>query len=179
MSVLTENNLWTWESLRSGNPWERPLAAYWEVEWLAISDDYGPLEISAEELLQEWITRVGERHPDGLIPIYWYVFSPEDSLGPFPQAGVLFEAAPFAHKPFPDDDEDFLTFFSWPMHAVTGQPLNWHSLPVVDQCWNESRPDEGGFVQQATGWKPGILQPHVYLPTLMDACGLRISRDFF
>ena len=79
---------------------------------------------------------------------------------------------------FPDDDEDFLTFFSWPMHAVTGQPLNWHSLPVVDQYWNASRADKGGFVQEATGWKPGILQPHVYLPTLIDACGQRGGRDF-
>jgi hypothetical protein len=30
---------------------------------------------------------------------------------------------------------------------------------------------EGGFIQEATGWKPSALQPHVYLPTLLHSIG--------
>jgi hypothetical protein len=45
--------------------------------------------------------------------------------------------------------------------------MNWLSLPVIDKLWNETRADEGGFIQQATGLKPSNIaavrissQPH-------------------
>jgi hypothetical protein len=44
--------------------------------------------------------------------------------------------------------------------------MNWFMLPVVDKLWNSERFDKGGFIQEATGWKPSILQPCIYLPTL-------------
>ncbi len=33
--------------------------------------------------------------------------------------------------------------------------------------------DKGGFIQEATGWKPSPLQPFVNVETLAAACGLR------
>ena len=57
----------------------------------------------------------------------------------------------------------------WPVDAETGDELDWLALPVVDKLWNSKRGDKGGFIQEATGWKPSILQPHVFLPALIDA----------
>ena len=54
-------------------------------------------------------------------------------------------------------------------NSVTGEELNWLTLPVVDKLWNRKRADKGGFIQEATGWKPAIFQPYVYLPSLMSA----------
>ena len=68
---------------------------------------------------------------------------------------------------------DFLSSYAWPEDARTGRPLNWHTLPVLDKQWNARRCDPGGFLQQATGWKPAIYQPFVYLPALLRAAGLR------
>jgi len=39
-------------------------------------------------------------------------------------------------------------------------------LPIADMSWNDERADKGGFIQEATGWKPAILQPYLYLPAL-------------
>jgi len=47
------------------------------------------------------------------------------------------------------------------------EPLDWLTLPVVDKLWNARRADKGGFIQVATQWKPAILEPYVYLPTLV------------
>lgn len=65
-------------------------------------------------------------------------------------------------------DKDFLTFFTWPVDPNTGNSLNWLTLSVVDKLWNSKRADKGGFIQGATGWKPAIFQPYVYLPSLMN-----------
>ena len=69
-------------------------------------------------------------------------------------------------------DENFLSFYGWPAHSATGEQLNWLTLPVLDKRWNAKRADKGGFIQEATGWKPSILQPFVYLPGLAKASGL-------
>ena len=65
--------------------------------------------------------------------------------------------------------KDFLSFFTWPEDAETGKPLNWLELPVVDKLWRPNRADKGGFIQEATSWKPSILQPYVYLSSLERA----------
>lgn len=65
--------------------------------------------------------------------------------------------------------EDFLSFFEWPVHPATGERLNWLTLPVVNKRWTRRRATKGGFIQQAAGWKPRILQPYVYIPSLASA----------
>lgn len=107
--------------------------------------------------------RSGRAYTDGLIPIHWFVESPghakiermpfQYSIPPLRMSGPL---------------DDFLTFYSWPVNARSGDPLNWLTLPVVDKAWNSKRAGKGGFIQEATGWKPAILQPFVFLPSLLS-----------
>ena len=79
---------------------------------------------------------------------------------------------PFQFNHFSGEaEEDFLTVFTWPIDSATGARLNWLSLPVVDKFWNAEAARKGGFIQEATGWKPGILQPYVYLPSLLQGKG--------
>ena len=156
-------NRWRVRFARTGGSWEGPLVAYWEVERDPISDDYTPDDVSAEELLRMWAARVSEERSEGLIPIYWFVKRGE--------AGKP-EWMPFAYDHFDGRyRENFLDFFSWPEHAVTGEPLNWLTLPVIDKRWKKRQANKGGFIQEATGWKPSILQPYVYLPALLRATG--------
>ncbi len=154
----TPKQKWKSRSLRSDYEWEGMLVAYWEVALDPISDEYTPKETNALELFNEWARRVGKKYPDSLIPITWSVNCNEQGK---------FECMPFQFDHFKGRRlEDFLTFFTWPINSITGEKLNWLTLPVVDKLWNPRRADKGGFIQESTGWKPAILQPYVYLPTL-------------
>ena len=142
---------------------EASIVAVWEAHLDPISDDYTPSEISAPDLFTLWARRVSERHPNGLVPIYWFV----DVRG---ETVRTFEYMPFQLDHLRRyNKEDFLSFFSWPTNPQSGRQLNWLNLPVVDKLWRRRRADKGGFVQEATGWKPSILQPFVYLPSLERA----------
>jgi hypothetical protein len=161
---MKRENRWRVRSRQYDFEWEGPLEAYWEVEGDPISDDYTPDEVDARELLVNWAKQYGDSHPDGLIPIHWFVISEE--------AGQM-EAMPFEydhlHGEYPI--ENFLNHFDWPVHATTGKPVNWLTIPVVDKRWNAKKASKGGFIQEATGWKPSILQPFVYVPALLKASG--------
>ena len=139
------------------------LVAYWEVQGDAISNQYLPSQITAADLLTEWVTRIGRSK--GLIPVYWYV-----------KGDGLLELMPFQHSHLlVEPQHNFLTFFSWPTDPATGEHLNWLRLPVVDKRWHGEIGDKGGFIQEATGWKPAILQPFLALESLFQ--GKRIVDD--
>jgi hypothetical protein len=150
---------WRFQSRRRDYEWVGELFAWWEVSYDPISDDYTPEEIDAEELFNLWVEEVQGKYENDLIPISWFVVcEPKRKL----------EFMPFQLNHVPGVPmEDFLTYFTWPEHRETGEILNWLALPVKDKLWDAHHCDKGGFIQQATGWKPGILQPHVYLPTLI------------
>ena len=133
------------------------MEAVWEAHWDPISDNYTP-DISAQGLLSEWAEKVRAEHPDGLVPISWFV-------NVYSGTAKTFEGMPFQFHPFLRD-ESFLSFFTWPTDQETGALLNWLTLPIVDKLWQRGKVNKGGFIQEATGWKPSILQPHVYLPSL-------------
>lgn len=154
--------MWHIRSREHAFEWDGELIAYWEVALDPISDEYTPAEMPARDLLAQWARQVKKAHSEGLIPIHWFVESP---------GHAKFERMPFQYPHAPDDAraENFLTFFTWPQDAKTGAPLNWLTLPVVDKRWSNRRADKGGFIQEATGWKPSILQPFVYLPTLLES----------
>lgn len=153
--------VWKFNHRQNGHERKANLTAYWEVFLDPISDDYTTQEIDATELFNKWEIQVSEKFLDGLIPIHWGVRCEE--------AGI-FEVMPFQFQHFEDiPQEDFLTFFTWPVDSETGKHLNWLLLPVVDKMWKPGNASKGGFIQQATGWKPAILQPYVYLPTLTSA----------
>lgn len=139
-------------SLRNDFEWEGKLVARWEVSNDPISDDYTPDDISAEDLFGEWVKVIKGRYTENLIPISWFVQCIEKGT---------FEFMPFQYQD--QGDANFLTYFTWPINKGTGERLNWLSLPVIDKLWDDKHCDKGGFIQQTTGWKPSILQPHVCL----------------
>jgi len=155
---------WKFEGRRSGEKWSVTLRAYWEVVLDPLSDDFRPDTMSASSLMKLWLGRIeGRKFPNGLIPIYWYVDSPGSDV---------FESMPFQYQHYLGQTrEDFLSFFTWPTKMDTEERLNWLELPVVDKSWNSDCADKGGFIQEATGWRPAILQPFVYLDSLTNTLG--------
>ncbi len=152
---------WKVRSLRSDYEWEGVLVGYWEASLDPISDDYTPSEITARKLFEQWVEKVRKKYPNDLVPLHWFVQCREHGV---------FEYMPFQFNHFTDQpQEDFLTFFTWPTNSITGGRLNWLTLPVADKLWNSKRTDKGGFIQEATGWKPTILQPYVYLAALVSS----------
>ncbi|MHB0876651.1 MAG: hypothetical protein ACYC5O_11485 [Anaerolineae bacterium] len=150
--------IWKVRSLETGYEWQGAITAYWEVSRDPISDDYTPDAKIARDLFGLWANDVRDEYPNGLIPIYWFARCEEQAK---------FSAVPFQFEHFRGSmDPNWLTEFTWPINAVTGDKLNWFGLPVEDKLWNQRRADKGGFIQELTGWKPSILQPFVYLPAL-------------
>lgn len=158
---------WKWRNKQNGYEFEGDLLLGWEVNGDPVSDDYTGDEISAVDLLCAW---AGRYYPEavaetlygpGAVKIHWYI------------AGEPFEAAPFSPDVWTlDSEEDFLTFFTWPTNAKTGERLNFNTLPVKDKQWTAEQADKGGFIQEATGWKPSPFQPVMYVPTVFAAAGL-------
>lgn len=148
------DNIWDFASRINPGPGDHkrePLVLGWFLNWDSISDDYVPSEISAHDLFASWLKKVSGGGDD--LKISWWI----------PSLGEL--------APFTDEDTDFLSFYRWPVHSETGQRLNWLTLPVQDKGWNVNQNDKGGFIQEATGWKPSALQRTVHLPTLLRASG--------
>ena len=148
------------------------LALYWEVEGDSISDAYSPEEITAEELWCVWAS--GLKRP-GKVRIHWFVCSPDTGV---------FELAPFSYRHYYKRfgellKDDFLAFFTWPVNKKTGKQLNWLRLPVVDKLWKPGRADKGGFIYEATGWKPSPLQPFVDAVALARAARLGVPSSHF
>lgn len=135
-----------------------------------MSDGYDPGETTAEQLWAKWADEVAGRyhkqHPDqfrpGEVPIYWTVTRP----------GIkgIYEPPPHV----PGHPENFLTHYTHPVHAVTEEKLNWLRLPVIDLGWNDTAAHKGGFVQEATGWKPSPLQPTMDVRQIGAAAGLYV-----
>lgn len=146
-----ENN-WKIVDRRGADRGTHSLELEWFLNYESITDDYYQSEISAQELMSMWLKKMGEEEN---VKISWMVSSVSESA------------------PFTGEDEDFLSFYRWPLHATTGERLNWLRLPVQDKAWNETRADKGGFFQEVLGWKPSPLQRTLHLPTLLSAGGLR------
>ncbi len=152
-----------WTVRHRWNDFEKKLIpeAHWEVDFSSMSDEYTPEEISAEDLFSRWTEEVGKKYEDGLVGIYWmYSFRSADgcSDGPYHMPGQ--------HNPWGlDVGKDFRESYYWP-EDEDGNLLNWLELPVADMQWNADWTDKGGFIQEVTKWKPSVLQPYVYLPSL-------------
>lgn len=162
---------WTFTARRGGHTFTEELVLYAEPDGSSMTDDYLPEEADADQLWREWVDRYAvtyhQKHPDryrlGEVPIYWYVTRPSFS-------GV-FEAAPFAPNVL---SEHFLTHYTNPMNPETGERINWMRVPVLDRGWNKTTADKGGFIQEATGWKPSPLQPTMNYLSIGRAAGLYV-----
>ncbi len=158
---------WRYRRRRGGTEVVSALELWWELDFDAITDDYTPEEIGAVELWHTWVSQIRDRssYDSQLgvpwVPIWWFVQDAE---------ARLFERAPFARP----SHEDFLSHFTGPVAADSGEAINWLRLPVVDRLWRPGRADKGGFIQEASGWKPHALQRAVEL-TLFEAAGLPTS----
>lgn len=168
---------WTFQNHRSGQTNTEELVYLWEPEACWITDDYLVHEISSRELWSAWVKVVvdhlAERHPTqyrtGDVHIAWYIRTANGS--------GIFEGAPHRDytphaRALDPNPESFLTFFTDPVHSVTGEPLNWLRLPVLDKGWNGRQSDKGGFIQEVLGWKPAPLQPTMNVLQLARAAGL-------
>ena len=139
---------------------EVPLMLGWYLDGTAVlSDNNLPEEEDARTLTLRWLSRLDE---SAVLPIRWHVES---------EAHAVMERAPFCLAD-PDDVEPrhFLHYFTWPVDAATGDLLQWMRLPVADQTWRVGV-DRGksGFIQEATGWKPGPLQQTLHVSALRAA----------
>ncbi len=158
-------NRWTVVARRSGYTREDfPLWWYWEADCDPISDEHTPDQISAYELFQEWVRYLQKRDitVSGLVTISWSVLG--DGIG---------DAAPAFGEYGADNPIRFDTSFEPLTSRADGSPINWNRLPVADKLWRPSRGDKGGFIQEATGWKPSVLQPSVPIDFLRHCAEVR------
>ena len=147
--------LWRTFDLKTGTESVGQMGARWEVEFVSIIDGYSAQEENAHAMFIKWAEQASSAHPDGLIPIAWWVW----------REAMKIEFMPFQFGQS-SVAEHFLNYFEWTVDSVTGELLNWLELPVMDKEWNSRRSDNGGFIQEVTKWKPSVLQPYVYLPAL-------------
>jgi predicted GIY-YIG superfamily endonuclease len=140
---------WTFETRRSGHERRCDLVLYPELDCSAMVDDV--YELDGHGQFEEYVQYLERHHPDWLekdaVPIIWSVHSGWHGV---------FEAAPFARSYI---GMDFLTHFTWPEDAVTGEPLDWYALPVVNDRFPE--------FAKALAWTPSPLQPTCPLASIL------------
>jgi hypothetical protein len=168
---------WLFNAVRNNYPNAHELVLYWEPEAERQFMDHDPRQAPAVSLWREWADfmadQLHDEHPTrfqpGDVHITWSIRTPSGNgiaeYAPHLQPNPVVESL--------DHDENFLTHYTHPVHAVTGERVNWLRLPVADRRWNTSGLDSGrGFIQDAIGWKPGPLQPVMNVRQLALAAGL-------
>lgn len=168
---------WNYSSRRATSvTFTEELVLLWEPNGTALSDNYTPGEITPHGLWRMWADKYADNdhghwpalYASGEVHIAWFVTTP---------GGVgTFEGAPHAAPIAPDlkYDEGFLTHFTHPVHAETGERLNWLRLPVRDLGWSSQARGKAGFVQEALGWKPSPLQDRMNVRVLAQAAGIHV-----
>lgn len=183
---------WTFRSRDSGYERTVPLWLSWEVYCDPISDEFDLDEITAEELWDEWVRRY-PRQPEaeriygrGAVSIRWYVEGPGTfESAPFQDwRPMLAEMRNFGVPVPASATRGFTAWYTTPLDAETGERIRWAALPVVDKVWRmQDLPQgphttKGGFIQEATGWKPSALQPFVNVEMLARASGLALPSTY-
>jgi hypothetical protein len=157
------------------------LALLPEPDGSTMNDDYLPTEITAQELWTMWVNKYADYqhkqqpadYDPGEVRISWTVTTPGSGDGVFELAPHSYDARTTRTSSYKPRD-NFDTIYTPPVHAVTGEPINWLRLPVVDLGWNATVANKGGFIQEATGWKPSPLQPTVDVRQIATAAGLYV-----
>ncbi|MGW5696829.1 hypothetical protein ACWEWX_39910 [Streptomyces asiaticus] len=169
---------WTWAGRQYRTAtFTEELVLLWEPNGSSISDEHLPEEVSAGDLWRRWVDEYADRahrqdpglYLPGEVPILWTVTTPR-GMGVFEFAPHSADRRGASHAL----RENFLTHYTDPVHAETGDPLNWARLPVVDRGWSAERVEKGGFVQEASGWKPSPLQETVNVRQLGAAAGVYV-----
>ncbi|MFI5534525.1 hypothetical protein ACIA8O_38920 [Kitasatospora sp. NPDC051853] len=169
---------WLFNAVRNNYPNAEELVLRWEAHNERSFRDHAPLDVDALALWHQWTDDVADylhsedplRYRPGDVHITWTISTP--SGNGIAEYAPHHELSPFL-KTLPDP-EDFLTHYTHPVHAETGERLNWLRLPVIDRRWNAGGRHSGhGFIQDAIGWKPGPLQPVMNVHQLAAAAGLQ------
>lgn len=133
---------------RRGRWKEEPLYLYPELDGSSVIGDSACSD--GEEALYFYVGWIEDNHPEWLeadaVPIYWSVMP-------------VCEHAPFQAKPLVD--EDFLSFYTWPLDAATGERLDWYRLAVVNDRFRD--------FAKALSWLPSPLQPTAPLRSIMES----------
>jgi len=180
--------LFRYTSRRSGIEKEKELVLHWEIDGDPITDEHPAEDISASDLWDTWLDEYASSpHPfgPGWFDIHWHLYLEAAPFAPAPETADYFAimaeedgSAPALFLDCPESERlglfksNFLTHYSWPTNAETGEALRFTELPVVDKLWRPGRSDKGGFIQEVTGWKPSALQPVVHMPSVAAAAGL-------
>ncbi|WP_405392427.1 hypothetical protein OG596_34215 [Streptomyces sp. NBC_01102] len=171
---------WTFQSRGTSRSQTAELALLPELDGDHLTDEYVPADITALELWAMWVKKFADAQHEarpsdydpGEVRIHWTVTTPGH--------GNVFELAPHSYdtraartSPYMPD-ENFGTIYTPPVHATTGEPLNWLRLPVLDRGWNDTVGNKGGFIQEVTGWKPAPLQPTMDVRQIGAAASLYV-----
>jgi hypothetical protein len=150
--------LWSFRSRRTGYEKVSTLWLYPEIHYASVVDEWPELDGTGQ--LYEWVRIIKRKYPEqwdaDALPIYWCVRRHEAN-----SHGEICE-----HAPFWDGfgvSQDFLTGYTWPEDTVTGEPLDWFQLPVIN-----SRSLE---FAKALGWTPSPFQPTCPLRSIMSSRG--------
>lgn len=143
---------WSFETHRSGYRRQCDLYLYPELDCSSMVDNY--YQLDGEGQLVAYIRYLQQRYPEWLdadaVPIHWSVMS---------QQGGISEAAPFQKADIFAELGDFLTFFTWPEDAQTGELLDWYRVPVINKRFPA--------FADALAWTPSPLQPTCPLTSIM------------
>ena len=145
---------------RYGFSHTQPLWLYWEVNGDPITDDYYVEERSAQQLYRDWRRKVKSSRER----VYWYVEGD----------GVFESAQPGMYDVDvidPSRDHWFGSYYQQPLEERSRAIVPLQCLPVIDKHWCSSAIGgevgmKGGFMQEATGWKPQPFQRWVDLDDL-------------
>lgn len=148
---------WVFHNRRSDYERRCDLVLYPELDCSAMADDV--YELDGQGQFEAYVQYLERRHPEWLeadaVPIVWSVHSNWHGV---------FEAAPFTAWGDAVGWGNFLTHFTWPEDAITGEPLDWYQLPVVNDRFPE--------FAKALAWTPSPLQPTCPLTSIVRSrCG--------
>lgn len=146
---------WTFASLHSGLKRSVTLYLYGELDCSAMVDEY--YELDGEGQLAAYVEYLEEHHPEWLaadaVPIIWFVRGEET------MENAPFQAGEYGPQGKWGSRSDFLSEFTWPNDARTGERVDWFKLPV--------RIDRFPEFAQALDWLPSALQPTCPLRSIL------------
>lgn len=144
---------WTFRARRGGHEIRTDLVLYPELDCSAMVDDV--YELDGQGQFEAYVQYLERSHREWLdadaVPIIWSVHDCAFS-------GV-YEAAPFTAWGDSVGWGNFLTHYTWPVDAITGEPLDWYALPVVNDRFPE--------FAKALAWTPSPLQPTCPLASIV------------
>jgi hypothetical protein len=159
MTTAMIERRWRFQSLATGYEKVRPLWLYPEIDCSSCVDDAD--DQSGEGQPDYYIDYVQRRYPHwweaDAVPIWWFVMGEH-----------ICEFAPMnAHRIC--DGKNFLTEFTAPVDAKTGEPMNWWRLPV--------RNTRFPTFAKALGWLPSPFQEFAPLRSIITNATAKVNAE--